>query len=145
MSTRDKLKELIRSLIRQEMEEVSVTGNLDGGAGPPKTPYMFQSKPKSKKDKEKKIAQAGGYMKVDEGRYHNWRNDESMSPKQKIGKSVREVRDALNELDKVIKMSVRLKNELNVDSRSYWKNTHKALSKISERLVKLATKVGSLK
>ena len=42
-------------------------------------------------------------------------------------------------------MSVRLKNELNVDSRSYWKNTHKALSKISERLVKLATKVGSLK
>ena len=147
MSTKDKLKELIRNLIRQEMEEVSVTGNLDGGAGPPKTPYMFQSKPKSKKDKEKekKIAQAGGYMKVDEGRYHNWRNDESMTPKQKIGKSVREVRDALNELDKVIKMSVRLKNELNVDSRSYWKNTHKALSKISERLVKLATKVGSLK
>ena len=33
-------------------------------------------------------------MKVDEGRYHNWRNDESMSPKQKIGKSVREVRDS---------------------------------------------------
>ena len=147
MSTRDKLKELIRNLIRQEMEEASMTGNLDGGAGPPKTPYMFQSKPKSKKDKEKekKITQAGGYMKVDEGRYHNWRNDESMTPKQKIGKSVREVRDALNELDKVIKMSVRLKNELNVDSRSYWKNTHKALSKISERLVKLATKVGSLK
>ena len=44
-----------------------------------------------------------------------------MTPKQKIGKSVREVRDHLNELDKVIKMSVRLKNELNVDSRSYWK------------------------
>ena len=147
MSTKDKLKELIRNLIRQEMEEASMTGNLDGGAGPPKTPYMFQSKPKSKKDKEKekKITQAGGYMKVDEGRYHNWRNDESMTPKQKIGKSVREVRDALNELDKVIKMSVRLKNELNVDSRSYWKNTHKALSKISERVVKLATKVGSLK
>ena len=36
MSTRDKLKELIRSLIRQEMEEVSVTGNLDGGLCPSK-------------------------------------------------------------------------------------------------------------
>ena len=34
------------------MEEASMTGNLDGGAGPPKTPYMFQSKPKSKKDKK---------------------------------------------------------------------------------------------
>ena len=54
MSTRDKLKELIRSLIRQEMEEVSVTGNLDGGAGPPKTPYMFQSKPKSNAESNSK-------------------------------------------------------------------------------------------
>ena len=55
MSTRDKLKELIRNLIRQEMEEASMTGNLDGGAGPPKTPYMFQSKPKSKKDKDLRL------------------------------------------------------------------------------------------
>ena len=220
MSTRDKLKELIRGLIRQEMEEASMTGNLDGGAGPPKTPYAFQSKPKSKKDKEKEkaIMKAMGYTKVNEvtnkeitalsnlikgfdkiqrdyfnikklgdkelkdkkydkvyykaildckekikdlldifyrknaavesvneGRYHDWRNDESLTPKQKIGMSVREVRHALDSLDKTIKMNVRLKNELNVDSRNYWKNTHKALSKISERLVKLATKVGSLK
>ena len=80
-----------------------------------------------------------------EGRYHDWRNDESMTPKQKVGKSVREIRDALNELDKTVKMNLRLKTELNVDSRSYWKNTHKALTKISERLVKMANKVGNLK
>ena len=82
---------------------------------------------------------------VTEGKYHDWRNDETMTPKQKIGKSVREVRHALDSLDKTIKMNVRLKNELNMDSRDYWKTTHKALSKISERLVKLANKVGSLK
>ena len=82
---------------------------------------------------------------VNEGRYHDWRNDESLTPKQKIGKSIREVRNSLNELDKTIKMNLRLKNELNVDSRSYWKNTHKALNSISERLVKLASKVGNLK
>tara|TARA_B100000035_G_scaffold288754_1_gene274646 strand:- start:199 stop:651 length:453 start_codon:yes stop_codon:yes gene_type:complete len=141
------LRKIVRELIQQELGEASTTGNLDGGAGPPKTPYAFQSKPKSKKDKEKEkaIMKAMGYTKVNEGRYHDWRNDESMSPKQKIGKSVREVRHALDSLDKTIKMSVRLKNELNVDSRNYWKNTHKALQKISERLVKLATKVGSLK
>ena len=57
---------------------------------------------------------------------------------------MREVRNALSELNKLIDMNVRLKNELNVDSRSYWKNTHKALGKISERLVKLANKVGKL-
>ena len=82
---------------------------------------------------------------VTEGKYHQYRNDETMTPKQKIGRSMREIRDSLNELDKLVKMNVRLKNELNVDSRSYWKNTHKALGKISERLVKLANKVGQLK
>ena len=92
-----------------------------------------------------------GYLKnkkytesINEGKYHDYRNDESMTPKQKIGRSMREIRDSLNNLDKLVKMNVRLKNELKVDSRSYWKNTHKALNKISERLVKLANKVGQL-
>ena len=67
-----------------------------------------------------------------------------MTPKQKIGSSMREVRNSLNELSKLIDMNVKLKNELNVNSQSYWKNTHKALNKIGERLVKLANKVGQL-
>ena len=72
MSTNDKIKEIIRRLIRKEIEEASMTGNLDGGEGPPKTPYAFQTKPKSKKDKkkEKAITTAGGYMKVDETKFH---------------------------------------------------------------------------
>jgi hypothetical protein len=57
---------------------------------------------------------------------------------------MREVRDSLNELSRLIDMNVKLKNELKIDSKSYWKNTHKAMSKISERLVKLANKVGKL-
>jgi len=81
---------------------------------------------------------------VNEGRYHDYRNDESLTPKQKIGRSMREVRDGLNSLEGLVKMNVKLKNELNVNSQSYWKNTHKALNKISERLVKLANKVGQL-
>ena len=153
MSTKvSKLKEFIRNLIKQELkelEEASVTGNLDGGEGPPRTPYAFYGGRKKDKEKKKRIAQAGGYMKgkesVIEGQYNQYRNDETMTPKQKIGRSMREIRDSLNELDKLVKMNVRLKNELNVDSRSYWKNTHKALGKISERLVKLANKVGQLK
>ena len=200
------LKKIIRELIKKELEEASVTGNLDGGEGPPKTPYAFQSKPKSKKDKEKEkaIMKSMGYSKVDEakfhvktdfgsvivdasgkgeargkvarklkggyesirgvfrvglskakqidkklenvneGRYHDYRNDETLTPKQKIGHSMREVRDKLNELDKLVKMNVRLKNEIGVDSTSYWKRTHTAMKKISERLVKLANKVGQL-
>ncbi len=217
------LQDYIREIIKQELEEASVTGALDGGEGPPKTPYAFYGGRKKDKEKKKRIAQAGGYMRVKEsvneekknsnniylrftdavqdfndkcikiadevtkikgdktdgkilmnnvkknlislvklmnswnkgqqknpgltteGKYHQYKNDESMTPKQKIGKSMREVRNSLNELSKLIDMNVKLKNELNVDSQSYWKNTHKALHKISERLVKLANKVGQLK
>ena len=193
MSTKvELLKKYIRELIKQELEEASVTGNLDGCEGPPQTPYAFKKK-KKKKDESisevkfhvktemgsvlvdasgkgeavMKVAKAlkGGRKgiisvnrvgvsqakqvdqkieNVTEGKYHDYRNDESLTPKQKIGMSMREVRDKLNELDKLVKMNVRLKNEVGVNSTSYWKNTHNAMKKISERLVKLANKVGQL-
>jgi len=202
---------------QEELEEASSTANLDGGEGPPKTPYAFQSKKQRAQDKKKEdeiSTNSTGFIKVNEaveqgelisaiqqieagldeaeygfralkdlsgmssrehglviklqrvflnlmkgvqnasrkiktesineGRYHTWRNDESLSPKQKIGRSMREVRDSLNSLSKTIDMSVKLKNELKVNSSDYWKTTHKALGKISERLVKLANKVGKL-
>jgi len=276
------LKKYIKELIKQELEEASMTGNLDGGEGPPKTPYAFTGKRKKDKKKKDDIVKAAGFQKVsearfaldikdeagvkltvivdagsegaakmkvarklkggsksisnvrrvqtgkakqidkklenvnevtnkeitalsnlikgfdkiqrdyfnikklgdkelkdkkydkvyykaildckekikdlldifyrknaalesvNEGRYHDYRNDESLTPKQKIGRSMMEVRDKLNELDKLIKMNVRLKNEVGVDSTSYWKRTHGAMKKISERLVKLANKIGQL-
>ena len=155
MSARNKLKEYIRQLIQKELAEASSTasaGNIHY-----KTPYAFK---KNKKGKKKKKAGYGGgsynptigtdnFLAKDpklrnEGKYHDFRNDDSLTTKQKIGKAMRETRDSLKNLEKTIDMNLRLKNELNVDSRSYWKNTHKALSKISERLVKLANKVGKL-
>ena len=100
-------------------------------------------------DAEKAMVELMQFFKtkemLGEGRYHDWRNDESLTPKQKIGKSMREIRDALNELDKTVKMNLKLKTELKMKSEDYWKNTHKALTKISERLVKMANKVGNLK
>ena len=140
MSKMDKLKEIIRELIKKELEEASTSAATPGY----QTPYAFSDPKKDKKKKKKRDTGSTGYSYVSEGRYHQYRNDESMTPKQKIGRSMREIRDSLNNLDKLVKMNVRLKNELNVHSRSYWKNTHKALNKISERLVKLANKVGQL-
>ena len=40
------LRNYIREIIKQELDEASVTGNIDGGEGPPKTPYAFQGKRK---------------------------------------------------------------------------------------------------
>jgi hypothetical protein len=146
MSTKiELLRKFIREIVKQELQEASVTANLDGGEGPPKTPYAFQGKRKKDKEKENKIAtNSTGYSKVNEGKYHDYRNDESLTARQKIGYSMREIRDHLVEIDKLTKMNVRLKTEMGVDSRSYWKNTHKAMRKISERLVKLANKIGKL-
>ena len=140
MSKMDKLKEIIRELIKKELDEASVTGDIAGY----QTPYAFSGGRKKDKKKKRDIAKAVYNESINEGRYHDYRNDESMTPKQKIGQSMREVRNALSELSKLIDMNIKLKNELNVNSGSYWKNTHKALHKISERLVKLANKVGQL-
>ena len=201
----EQLKNTIRELIEDdiELDEASVTGALDGGAGPPKTPFAFSGKRKKDKKKRKSIASQSGYSmaegkfhvkvaglgsvlvdagskgeakmmvakqlkkrkdivsvtrvqagkakqvdkkleNVTEGKYHNYRNDESMTPKQKIGRSMMEVRDTLKTLESIVGMNIRLKNEIGVDSTSYWKRTHTAMKKISERLVKLANKVGQL-
>ena len=156
MSAQSKLEEFIRRLIQKELKEASSTASA--GDISYKTPYAFK---KNKKGKKKKKAGYGGgsynpTIGTDneladdpklrkEGKYHDFRNDDSLTTKQKIGKAMRETRDSLKNLEKTIDMNLRLKNELNVDSRDYWKNTHKALHKLSERLVKLAGKVGQLR
>ena len=141
MSKLDKLKEIIRELIKRELDEASTSSATPGY----QTPFAFTGKSAKGKKKKKKIStNSTGYDVVKEGKYHNYRNDESKTPKQKIGHSMREVRDSLQHLEGLVKMNVKLKNELKVNSQSYWKNTHKALNKISERLVKLANKVGQL-
>ena len=38
------LRKYIREILKQELEEASVTGAIDGGAGPPKTPRAFRKK-----------------------------------------------------------------------------------------------------
>ena len=156
MSVESKLREVIRELIKKELKEASSTASA--GDISYKTPYAFKKNKKGKK--KKKAVYGGGHtnptVSTDnfhakdpklrkEGKYHDFRNDDSLTTKQKIGMAMRETRDSLKNLEKTIDMNLRLKNELNVDSRDYWKNTHKALRKISERLVKLAGKVGQLR
>ena len=106
--------------------------------------FPMDSNKLKKLDKELKRKNKTAYGGIVEGRYHQWRNDDTKTPKQKIGIAMRETRDNLTELERMVNYNVKLKNELKVDSRDYWKTTHKALGKISERLVRLANKVGQL-
>ena len=159
--SQDRWRKLVRELIEQELDEANSTASVGGEYS---TPHAFGGSNKKGKKKGKAGYEGGlreptdgsGHFLADdpklrktesvvnEGRYHAWRNDETLTPKQKIGIAMRETRDSLKELERVVRYNVKLKNELKVDSRDYWKNTHKALNKISERLVKLANKVGQL-
>jgi hypothetical protein len=143
--SQENLKNFIRRTIIELLDEKNLEEtSFSSGAGAYNTPFAFNGKGKASKKKKKELATNSTGYKIVEGKYHDYRNDESLNAKQKIGRSMREIRDHLMEIDKLTKMNVRLKNEMGVDSRSYWKNTHKAMRRISERLIKLAKRVGQL-
>ena len=72
----DKLKYIVKELVKRNLKEANVTANLDGGEGPPKTPYAFSKN--KKEDDKKKIKHAEkvyGYTKAkrDKKNYNrNW-------------------------------------------------------------------------
>ena len=137
-----KLVELLKKLIRKELKEMSVTGGIDGGEGPPKTPYAFRDPKDDEKDEDDLKLSAG--MSVVKENYWHFRNDESMSTKQKLAKSMTEIRNRIIEIEKLVKYNVKLKNEMRFQSDNYMKRTKMALSKISEKLVRLSHKVKDL-
>ena len=66
----EELKNTIRELIEDdiELDEASVTGAIDGGEGPPKTPFAFSGKRKKDKKKRDSIAKQSGYTM--EAKFH---------------------------------------------------------------------------
>ena len=137
-----KLVELLKKLIRKELKELSVTGGIDGGEGPPKTPYAFRDPKDDDKDEDDLKLSAG--MSVVKENYWHFRNDESLSTKQKLAKSMTEIRNRITEIEKLVKYNVKLKNEMRFESARYMKRTKTALGKISEKLVRLSHKVKDL-
>ena len=60
-------KSELQKLIEDTIDEMNVTGAIDGGAGPPKTPYAFSGgKKKDKKKKKKNSENSTGYEVVNE-------------------------------------------------------------------------------
>lgn len=158
------LRKVIRELVRKELNEANSSSSAGGNY---ETPHAFKGDNKKGKKKGKAGYTGGhgdpshgtghfvakdpdlrggpegkkGKKYLPEGKYHDWRNDDSLTPKQKIGIAMRETRDSLSGLEKIVGYNVRLKNETNTPSSGYWKNTIKAISKIDERLKRLSLKI----
>tara|TARA_Y100000361_G_C10892712_1_gene204965 strand:+ start:70 stop:498 length:429 start_codon:yes stop_codon:yes gene_type:complete len=135
----DKLREFIRELIKKELAEASVTGNIDGGEGPPRTPYAFKDPKDDDKDEDDLKLSDG--MSIVKENYYAWRNDDSMTTKQKLAKSMTEIRDGITMLERAVKYNVKLKREMKFESDQYMKRTKVALGKISEKLLRLSARV----
>ena len=144
---------------QEELDEMSVTGNLDGGEGPPKTPFAFGKDRKKDKKKTKDVATnstgmtlvkkkpnrvykgnigESTYKKVmSEINYRDYKKDDTMSAKQKVNNSIKEVNRKLYEIERIIHQNNKLKTEMGVTSENYWKSTRAKFGKISERMVRV--------
>jgi len=156
------IKKMINELDKsqEELDEMNVTGNMDGGEGPPKTPFAFGKGRNMDKKKTKDVATSStGFTVVDEDEpniyfkgnigestykkvmselnYREYKKDDTMSAKQKVNTSIKEVNRKLYEIERIIHQNNKLKTEMGITSENYWKSTRAKFGKISERMVRV--------
>ena len=151
---------------KEELDETNVTANLDGGEGPPKTPFAFSDDRDSDKEKEKenaenstgyKIVQAAPkkifvgtmgesiYKKtMNELNYKDYKRDESSTPKKKVNIAIKEINRKLFEIERIVKQNNKLKTEMGVSSDTYWKSTKSRFNKIGERMLYIGRQLKEL-
>ena len=148
----------------EELEETNVTANLDGGAGPPKTPKAFTKdkdeddmvgdhievlgykKSKESKMNSKKLESLEAKLenKINEISYKEYKKDDNLKQHQKINHSIKEINSMMFKLERIVNQNAKLKTEVGVDSATYWKSTQTRFGKISERMLNVARKIKEL-
>ena len=142
---------------------MNVTGNLDGGEGPPKTPYAFGKEEDEKESAEKlgmkKMSKSNKhYIKMEstykkmmnqmaglnETSYRDFKKDPTSTPQQKVNRGISEVNKMLGLMEKIVTNNIRLKTEMGVDSSHFWKSTGKRFAKINERMTRIANRLKEL-
>ncbi len=167
----DKFKQYIQESKKaeEELDEASATGNLDGGEGPPKTPYAFHDMEDDKKGSGKKKQKQNATTATDftlvkemdsmykkmmamihetgqlnETSYRDFKKDPTSTPQQKVNRGIMEVNKMLGEMEKIVHNNLRLKTEMGVQSNHFWKATGKRFAKINERMVRIANRLKEL-
>lgn len=149
----------------EELEEANVTGNLDGGEGPPKTPYAFGKEEDEKGNAEKlgmkkaaktskhsakvesiykKMMREMGDLTLNETSYRDYKKDPTSTPQQKVNRGIIEVNKMLGSMEKIVNNNLRLKTEMGVQSDHFWKSTGKRFAKINERMTRIANRLKEL-
>lgn len=163
MNNEEKLRELVRKTIEEELQSLEEISTSDG-AGPYLTPRAFRGNKKQNVTKMRNVATQMGYKLSPQGekdlnrpadkleniseakvKYHEYKNDTKSTPHQKIAKAISEVNRNLAEMERVIKMNSRLQSETGISSEALWKRTQNSLIKLEARLVSMAGKVREIR
>jgi len=70
--------------------------------------------------------------------------DAKITPEQKVKRTIQEVAKRLREIEQLVNYNSKLKNESNIAADAYGPKTKKALTEISNRLIKISERVRSL-
>lgn len=90
---------------------------------------------------EIKYSSPVGKNAIEEGRYNNFKKDESMKSHTKVCYGLREANKMLREIEFLVSICERLKSETGVDQRQMWKATAGHLSEINKRTKAIARRV----
>lgn len=132
------------SLDEEELDEQ----NTSAAVAPYSTPKAFG------KLKDKDIEQLG-YKKVQEAMDTKYEqliesyrafatSDPKLSTEKKVNNTIKDIAKRLHEIETLVKYNSKLKTESGLAASTYGTSTKKALTKISERLVKISERVRSL-
>lgn len=137
-------------------EDANSTTALDGGGSSISVqasgPDVFQDKEDRKKSRRQTLdkvetipgeefEEQNENNLLNEISYQNYRSDETVSPKQKINQTIKEINSKLSEVEKMIGHSQKFKNEIGADNGVFYKDTIARFQKISERLLRISAKI----
>ena len=115
--------------------------NVTGGGEAYNTKYAFKAE---EEDLDESIFKSmSKQMYLSEAKYRDYKQDESLSQRQKVNKSIKEVNGKLFRIERIIDQNVKLKTESGIDESKYWESTKKNLMKIEGKMKRLAEKLRS--
>ena len=126
----NKLKELISKCVAEVLQE---EGNTSSSVGGYLTKFAFKKPIKQKS--------------INEVRYSQFRNtSKTRTPQEQLHMGVKEMQRKLDEINKLVDFTSRMKNELKGDAEemNLLKRTHNSLFKINEKIQEINNKIKDL-
>lgn len=154
--TLDELKNMIREILKSEMDETSTTGGVPGY----QTPKAFSKNTDSKSNAGTEEAERLGFSKakethvnfkeiwesklvdiINEVSYNEYKKYPGMTSKQKLNMAIKECNRALWEIERYLKQNKKLKEEEQLGLTEYWKSTSHNIVKMNERVKRIQKEI----